>query len=230
LVFDNFIRIDLKKQHKKYMNGRNGRKDGGKMAKQQKNNEPFLHLDLSSWEKEAGRETYRVIAEIWLSRWSGNSPRVQITVDGALWQGQDFYILDKQYCFTAQIAGLTPGPHSIVVVTTDGRHRNVKSINIPTPEKEKQKKPAKIVARETYLKGGCILTFQILTEEGDVVSKAILQISDQTGGRGSHNLSPTDSRGVTKRKIMFKPGEKEIFMRIVVLGSELSIWKNLFND
>jgi len=121
---------------------------------------------------------------------------------------------------------LPKGIHTVFARLQDGTSSKTTIIL----KEEKPKKPAKIIAHETYLKGGYTLTFQVLTEEGNAVSGAILQISDQTGERGLHNLSPTDSKGITKRRIMFKPGEKEIFVRIVVLGSEISIWKNLFNN
>lgn len=97
-------------------------------------------------------------------------------------------------------------------------------------KEEKPKKPAKIISHETYSKGSCALMFQVLTQEDLPVSGAILKISDQTGKRGSRNLPPTDNRGVTQRRIRFKPEEKEVFLKIMVLGSEISIWKNLFND
>jgi len=200
------------------------------MANQQaqqreKEREPFLHLDLAPPEKEPGRETYKVAAEIWLSRWTGSSPRVQIRVDGALWQGQDFYPLDQQRCLTANITGLAVGVHTIVVVTEDGRHRNMKPINIPRPE-EKPKKPAKIMVYESGSDGNYSLTFQVLTEDDSPVPKAKVRIIDPDVPNRFYDLKPTDEKGVTKRKIQFTTPEK--LLNVLVLGSSVSTWKNLF--
>lgn len=114
-----------------------------------------------------------------------------------------------------------------VFLASEPAVRATRRINIKL---DKPKKPAKIISHETYSKGGCALTFQVLTEDNLPVSGAILKISDQTGNRSSRNLPPTDSKGVTQRRIRFKPKEKEVFLKIMVLGSEISIWKNLFND
>jgi hypothetical protein len=192
-----------------------------------KKKEPYLHLDLSSYEKEPGRENYRVIAEIWLSRWSGNSPRVQIMIDGALWQGQDFYPLDQQRCLTANITGLMPGAHTIVVVTEDGRHRNMKPINIP---EKKQPKPTTWKVVKEGSNGKYKFLIRVLDENNIGVEKAKIVILDSSQISSDPTQKPeeleTDKNGSANYQISF--AEKEKFLTLSVSGSPLSEKFNLF--
>jgi len=133
---------------------------------------PFLHLDISQPGKEPDRNSYKVIAEIWLSQWDQANPPIRILVDGAPWQNQEFHQLDAQRCLTALITGLSSGAHTIVVVTKDGRHRNMRSINIPAPEKEKPKKPANVSVVVCGQRGKQKLSIMAATAEGDFIPGA----------------------------------------------------------
>lgn len=94
-------------------------------------------------------------------------------------------------------------------------------------KEEKLKKAAKILSFESGSKGKYRLVFQVLTEDDLPVPGATIRILDAERRTGFYDLETTNAKGVTQTTIRFTTKEK--LLTILVLGTPISIWKNLFN-
>jgi len=123
-----------------------------------------------------------------------------------------------------EFVSLKNGAHTIEaqIIGTTTKARQVKQLKEVRP-----KKPAKIICHPRGSKGKYDLMFQVLAEDDSPVKGAVVRILDIDNPSGFVDLTPTDKDGVIDHKIEFT--EKEKIFTIMVLGTPISIWKNLFN-
>lgn len=115
---------------------------------------------------------------------------------------------------------------SVEAQTVGFATRAKKFIALPRPEKEKTKRPAFIIPRESGSADDYKLTYAVLAQDKTPIAGAIVEITGTTY-RGPKNLRPTDEKGTTSHNVKFS--EKELVFIASVRGSDVSTWINLFN-
>ena len=113
------------------------------------------------------------------------------------------------------------GSHIILVRTADGNEVTVKVLN-----KGISKKPARIKTRVDQLGPSKYqVTIQVLTEEGRGVENSVVRLIGSINESGFIDLDKTDENGVVSHDITVT---EETKISIIVLGSSLNTWKNLY--
>lgn len=118
------------------------------------------------------------------------------------------------------------GIYTIFAEISDGTRKKI-TIPVIKPEEEPPDNPTKIFCYESGSKGNYHLTIQVLMEKDKPAKKIKVRILDKDMPNKFYDLPLTDDFGLTETNIQFSEKEKNI--TIIVLGTSILIWKNLFN-
>ena len=193
------------------------------MADQDQRQQPQLGLRLELTEPnrtESGWEL-KAIATLAKGRDPAPNERVQLYLDGM--STGDPEVTDGEGRAMKEFLDLQVGTHTFEaqIVGTTVKSRQTKNL-----KDEKPKKPANLIVDQSGRNKKYVLVFQVLTEDDRPVQGAVIRITDQDDPNGFYDLKPTGPNGTTERKIEFTAHEK--ILGILVLGTTIRRWKNLF--